>query len=743
MSRFYLICLLLTLPFLSQTQNNLKKYLKFAQEQYDNGDYYHALMYYKKAMEVDSNTVDILWNMAETNLAYKDYRLAEYYYSKVYERESGGIYPSSLLKLAMMQKQNGKYHQAVETLKRCKKKYYKKKKSYLYQKTKRELASTVWALSAMKDSVEGDLILLPTTVNSKNSEFGHILYNNALYFSSLRPDSISTNEEVFSTDYKTLLYSSAINDQEFETSKKIEDLIENESNIGNGTFSLDGTRFYFSKCTEDGYNYICKIMVAYYRQGKWTNIDELGEIINIPGSNTTMPHIANFENRETLFFSSNREGGKGGMDIYYSVIKNGNQFGKVRNVKSINTIQNDITPWYDQESKELYFSSPWHNGFGGYDIHSSKYLKKFEKPNNAGAKINSPANDTYFFKQSDTVYFTSNRVGVHYSKNITCCSDIFSIVPLDQMIPITPKETLEELNLRLPVTLYFHNDIPNPRSRDTTTKVNYIDSYHDYISMIEEYQTEYSKGLKGIKVEEAKEDIESFFIEYVEKGVNDLELFRNLLLEELDKGARIKVTVKGFASPLAKTEYNVHLTKRRIASLINYLMEYDKGQFKQYIEGVAKNGGQVIFEQVPFGEYTANQLTSDNPHDTQNSVFSRSAGIERKIEIQSVTYLEQIFPLFTQHTVFNAGTVNKTDKVSHRFLLSNTSQSVIRIKDLKISCDYIMAKPSQTNINPGESIYIDVNVNTTNLTGFNYESIEVSINDSDEKLSLIINIEIK
>src|SRR5690606_6426286 len=117
MSRLYLIIFFLGCFSTGFGQNNLKKYLAFAQEQYDKGDYYYALEYYNKAMELDSNTVDILWRMAETNRAYKDYRKAEYYYAKVYDREEAGIYPSSLLQLGLMQKQNGKYDQALETFK--------------------------------------------------------------------------------------------------------------------------------------------------------------------------------------------------------------------------------------------------------------------------------------------------------------------------------------------------------------------------------------------------------------------------------------------------------------------------------------------------------------------------------------------------------------------------------------------------------------------------------------------------
>ena len=73
-------------------------------------------------MELDSNTIDILWNVAETHRAYKDYRKAEFYYAKVYSRESAALYPSSLLNWGLMQKQNGKYDAAILTFKKSEEK---------------------------------------------------------------------------------------------------------------------------------------------------------------------------------------------------------------------------------------------------------------------------------------------------------------------------------------------------------------------------------------------------------------------------------------------------------------------------------------------------------------------------------------------------------------------------------------------------------------------------------------------
>ena len=721
-------------------QNNLSKHLDFAQEQFDKGDYYYALEYYEKAMQIDSTTIDILWRVAETHRAYKDYRKAEYYYAKVYDGEEAQIYPYSLLQLGLMQKQNGKYPEAIETFKKAKKKYYKDKRGYLYLKSKQELISTLWAQSAIDDS-ELSLERLPETVNTKNSEFGHGIFGNELLFSSLRADSISATEEVYETFYKTRIYRSLLEGDEFKASELVNDLFQEEMSTGNGSFSLDSSRFYYSSCKDDGYNYRCKIVVAQYNNGKWFAIDTLGEIVNEEGANTTMPCIAEIDGQEALIFTSDRKDGEGGLDLYITKIRNGNQYSKVRPLKSLNTPDNEVTPWWDATQKRLYFSSSWHEGFGGQDIFYSEYDGDFGAPINAGKPLNSPANDLYYFKHADTNYISSNRLGVLFSKNPTCCSDIFAAKPPKISIPPTKAETLADLNKRLPVTLYFHNDVPNPKSRDTITSLNYIQTYDEYTAMLETYKKEYSNGLKGEKSDEAKEDIEDFFLEFVDQGIADLALFRDLLLEELQRGAKINITVKGFASPLAKTDYNVNLTKRRISSLVNYMRAYDDGIFIPYLDGTATNGGKVVFSQIPFGEYTANQLTSDNPNDVQNSVYSRSAAIERKIEIQSVSYLEENkeFALTTSSPVFDAKNVKKGALVKASFIVQNSSSEQIELTEVRIPSTYVKATVQKTSLAPGESTLISMEVTTTQLSNFFVESIYISTKNSDLELRLYVS----
>lgn len=729
-------------------QNMLSKYLKVADEKYQKGDYYYALELYSKAMEIDSNTVDILWKMAETQRAYKDYRKAEYYYAKVYDRELGKMYPSGLLQLGLMQKQNGKYDAAIETFKKAKKKYKDKRKDYLYLKAKQELESTLWAKSMVDIVDKGDFVRLPETVNTKNSEFGHGFVNDELVFSSLRADSISADEEVYEKHYTTNIFRSKYDEGRFAPSERWDELYNDKANSGNGALSLDKKRVYFSSCQDiDGMSYQCKILVAKFNNGKWGTIDTLGEIINEPGANTTMPAIGELDGKEVLFFSSDRQKEtKGGLDLFYSTITNGNQFSKVRALKSLNTIDNDVTPFWDNENKRLYFSSSWFYGFGGFDVFYSDYKNdQFQEPENAGQPINSPANDLYYFNRNDTSYVTSNRIGVLYSKNITCCSDIFALYPPEKIIPPSKRETLEELSKRLPVTLYFHNDIPDPRSWDTVTKLNYMTTYNDYTEMLPRYEKEYAVGLTSEKAEEAKEDIQDFFTEHVDQGVKDLILFRDLLLEELQKGARIKVVVRGFASPLAKTEYNVNLTKRRISSLINHLREFNGGVFTPYLDGTAANKGQVIFEQVPFGEYNANQLISDNPNDTKNSVYSRAAAAERKIEIQSVTYIDkqEEFPITIAKPVFNAGVLQSGQKIVAEFEISNTSNRVVELNPDKNPNSYTTVTVGKTVLQAGEQTKITIELNTTGFVGHTVKTIYVPVKELTDAIRLIITTELR
>jgi tetratricopeptide (TPR) repeat protein len=761
MSRLHLVFLFVLFTFQTFSQAKLKQIVSFADEQYKKGDYYYALEYYKQALAQDSNSVELLWKFAETQKAYKDYVQAEKYYALVYAKDVDEKYAKSILNLGLMQKQNGNYSRAFETMKLAKKRFANGDDDYSYKKAIQEIESCAWALKNISDTIQ-PMKKLPLTVNSYDAEFGHSVRDNKLIFSSLRADSTKdATQEVYSKNYKTKLYSSEIKDGEFEKNNQIQDLIIQKLNTGNGSFSLDGNKFYFSACEDEGFNYRCKIMVANYTNGKWSKIDSLKQEINPLGTNNTMPLISKLNGKEVLFFASDREGTKGGLDIWYAFPEGENRFKEITNVNVINSPDNELSPWMDTVENRLYFSSSWHNGFGGQDVFYSKIDgNKFAAPTNTGLPINSPANDQYYFKHKDTVYVSSNRIGSYYSKNPTCCSDIFAIYPpkkTQEIVEVkteTKIETKTETKIetefqkrikeKLPVTLYFRNDEPDASTLAATTKQNYINTYKLYQDRYDLYKKEVAKGLTDVEALKKQQALDNFFEKNVDKGANDLISFTDMILQELKSGSVVTLTIKGFASPLAKTAYNVNLTKRRISSLINYFNETKNGEFKQYTQGKSKNGGKLIFVMIPFGEYTANQTTSDDVKNQSSSVYSKEAGIERKIQIENVSFDkgEVPFPIESLNPIFTAGEVKKGDKITGSFKINNISSESIEL-ELDKQDPTIQVSFNSIKVAPKSSAIVTFVVDTQTMSGLSKNMFKVKVKGFQNSIEFFVTSEVK
>lgn len=113
-----------------------------------------------------------------------------------------------------------------------------------------------------------------------------------------------------------------------------------------------------------------------------------------------------------------------------------------------------------------------------------------------------------------------------------------------------------------------------------------------------------------------------------------------MLLEQvLLRGEKVKITMKGYCSPLASTDYNVNLAKRRISSLRNYFIEYDGGKFVKYINNTNEKEGRIEFFNEDIGELPISKV-SDDVKDVRNSVYSPFAAAEGKIQIIAISYLK-------------------------------------------------------------------------------------------------------
>lgn len=612
------------------TAQRLQDWLKLGDTAMEQNDPYGALRYYSHAMEMDSAKGEVIYKYAEALRVNNNYEKAAYYYHQVYRRERGVIYPNSGIWLATMQMQAGNYEEAKQNWRRVRTQYGKDKNSYAYKKAVQEMRSCDLAMEWNESQAGFDLDPLPYPVSSEASEFaGFYSDDGSLIFTSLRGETNAKGEIADDTsDYLPMLYKT-------DSTMKIvtEFPIANISKpVYNYAASADGNTLAVATKSVAGSSEI-----------RVFDKSTSGPFIKIPqvpdSAWYSQPAFGMVNGKEVLFFASDRMGGFGKEDIWYIKL-NPLEPEPINAGEKLNSPGSEITPFYRSDTQKLYFSSDWHHGFGGYDIFESDVVNEsFGYPENLKQPFNTPANDLYYsfnenIKQGTV---TSNRAGSNAAKGEGCCNDLWIfteeiIKALDSLPEIT---SLEDLNAYLPVTLYFHNDEPDPRTRKEETSADYLDTYRAYISLLPDYQSQYRKGLSENRGDAAEDAMDSFFINEIDQGVEDLEFFTKLLLKELEKRQRIVLTVKGFASPLAATDYNVKLTSRRISSLENYLLAYNHGVFKPYLQNTSKNGGSVRFNKIPFGEYVAGKMLSDNPNES-DAIYSIAAAKERKIEITSV-----------------------------------------------------------------------------------------------------------
>lgn len=208
-----------------------------------------------------------------------------------------------------------------------------------------------------------------------------------------------------------------------------------DTNTGNGAFSFDKQRFYFTRCEKDfKNNIVCKLFVSKLVDNLWQEPEELPEIINVPGTTNTMPTLGLSRlNSDMLYFISNRPDGKGGLDLWVTYFDpKKNEWKEPKNCgKKINTIADEITPYYNVETKTLYFSSNGLPGIGGFDIFKAAgEINSFEVPQNVGYPINSSFDDLYFIltDSRERGYFTSNRSGGYSLRHENCCDDIYEFI---------------------------------------------------------------------------------------------------------------------------------------------------------------------------------------------------------------------------------------------------------------------------------------------------------------------------
>ncbi len=199
---------------------------------------------------------------------------------------------------------------------------------------------------------------------------------------------------------------------------KFDDIINTEENEGTAVLDPDGGMMVFTRCyVENDYDAWCKLMYSYLRGGIWSVPEPFWFVVD----KINYGHPAFTANGTTLIFSSDDPTGLGGHDLYISQFDEREGWSEPQNLgNAINTSGNEQYPTVFRDT--LYFSSDKIAGLGGLDIFKT-YLGSdgnWVSPINMRAPINSGADDfgfavdTFSMREAGAVmqgYFTSSRDG--------------------------------------------------------------------------------------------------------------------------------------------------------------------------------------------------------------------------------------------------------------------------------------------------------------------------------------------
>lgn len=207
-----------------------------------------------------------------------------------------------------------------------------------------------------------------------------------------------------------------------------------------------------------------------------------------------------------------------------------------------------------------------------------------------------------------------------------------NIVDNEGKITIEIELVRKPITEMLPLSLYYDNDHPDPRTLLITTTKEYVGTYEVYYGKRDTFMAEFTKGMTEQEKFVTSTRFSDFFDRDVKGGRENLDLFADELLPLLQEGSAVVLTLMGYASPRATAPYNFNLSKRRIDCVKNYFERYQTGAFLPYL-----SSGKLRFKEEPFGESTANlEEVSDALNDTRNSVYSIRASVERRVDIKNI-----------------------------------------------------------------------------------------------------------
>ena len=437
-------------------------------------------------------------------------------------------------------------------------------------------------------------ILMSKAVNSKHDEYLPTITSDGKKLVFTRKTK-RTNEDIFFSQKQ---------DTSWVKGKPYGSSINSDKNEGMAKFETHGRTFYFAGCLREDTEGGCDIYKATMTEEENVEVTRLEGHLNSTGWDS-QPSVSCDGTK--MFFTSSREDGFGGGDIYMSSVLPDGTWGVAENLGNvINTKGDEEAPFIANDGNSLYFTSTGHPGQGDGDIFVSRFQNgNWNPPINLGPSVNSPSKEIGIYVQGNgkTAYFASSRKGGMGGLDLYYCEldeDVRPIPMVHLEGVISDKETHEPIQTTIRISTSEDSFVAKsdeagwfflclPGNKGYSFQINqegyeyFIDaqfldaqdntSNHKIaLQLIPEKNAKKLAIRRGIPIREKRVQ---FFFEF---DSYELTLKAKTELKELsvllnkDKGWKVEIV--GYADNSGSTSYNQKLSEKRAKAIVNYLSQY-------------------------------------------------------------------------------------------------------------------------------------------------------------------------
>lgn len=603
------------------SQNSLAqgKLLKKAEVAYEQYEFHKAMDLYKRAYSKSSDRtqkIEMSFKLAECARRIGNYRQAESYYKRTIKMRYDD--PVALLYLAMMQRNLGKFDDAIETFK-------------LYNSKVPEDIRAQEAMEACElakewtDNPTRYAVANMKTINSKQDDrmpaFGN-KDNTQLFFTTARKGVNGKKLSAQTGQYFTDVWVSELEKNKKKRGKgkqakpkwkepkslgdflEVDDVVNTKFDEGAVSLNERGNLMYFNRAMmKKNEAHVPRVYSAIKKGGEW---EEPAEISLPIDSNYMVIFPCLSPDEKILYFVSDMPGGHGDFDIWMSEYnKRKDTWGTPVNLgPEVNTADKEIAPYLHKDGT-LFFSSKGHVGMGGFDI-----FRATKRPSGQYGKVKNmkyPINSSYddfgiIFSGKDAIsgFMSSNRRGGRGG------DDIYSVklsnLKFKMEGVLIDKETTDPLQ-----GVSIHIEGSDGSSFDAmTNKKGYFKFGDDAIKQGVEYEVTYSKDTyvtvndtvttQDLTIHDFESTDEGFLytiavdlsmkvyrlpivLPHIEYDLGSSEL-REMAKKDLDNlvgvletNPDLRIQLRSHTDFRSSDEFNLELSQKRAESCVNYLIE--------------------------------------------------------------------------------------------------------------------------------------------------------------------------